>query len=83
MRSYFFGFGRLFDQFFNPGGQPGYGIRDLPQDDGGQPRNDDDLLPEERLRQEEETEKSGKKQPAPTPKPAEPKPDPKVKIIRI
>ena len=83
LRSDFFGFGRLFDQFFNPGGQPGYGIRDLPQDDGGQPRNDDDLLPEERLRQEEETEKSGKKQPAPTPKPAEPKPDPKVKIIRI
>lgn len=86
LRGDFFGFGRLFDQFFNPGGQfgqPDDSIRDLPQDDGGLPRNEDDLLPEERLRQDEETEKSGKKQPAPTPKPADPKPDPKVKTIRI
>ena len=80
----FFGFGRIFDQFFNLDGQfgqPDYGIRDFPQDDGEKPQSEDDLLPEERLRLQEETEKSGKKQSAP--KPADPKPDPKVKTIRI
>ena len=80
----FFGFGRIFDQFFNldgQGGQPDYGIQDFPKDDGGKPENEDELLPEERLRRQEEAEKSGKKQPAP--KSVDPKPDPKVKTIRI
>lgn len=80
MQDDFFGFGRLFEQFFNPGSQfeqHDYGIGDFPQDDGGQPKNEDELLPEERLRQQE-TEQSKKKQPA-----ADPKPDPKVKTIRI
>lgn len=79
----FWGFGRMFDQFFNPGGdieKPDYGIGDFPKDDGGKPQNDEELLPEERLRQQEETEQ---KPPAPAPKSADPKPDPKVKTIRI
>ena len=75
----FFDFGRMFDQFFNLDGQfgqPDYGIQDFPKDDGGAPQNEDGLLPEERLRKEEE---SGK----PEKKPAQPRPDPKVKTIRI
>lgn len=81
----FFGFDNWFNQFFNLDDgqfeQPDFGIRDFPKDDGGQTQNEDELLPEERLRQQEEAEKSGKKQSAP--KTAEPKPDPKVKTIRI
>lgn len=80
----FFGFGRMFDQFFNFGKLPeksDYGINDFPADDGDKLHGDDDLLPEERLRQQAEKDKSGKKQPAP--KTEEAKPDPKVKTIRI
>jgi hypothetical protein len=82
----FWGFGRMFEQFFNPDGQfeqPDYGIGDFPQDDGDKQKNGEELLPEERLRQQEETEKTEKKQAQPAPKSAEPKPDPKVKTIRI
>lgn len=84
-RGGFFGFDRFFDQFFNPGRElerPDYGIgeQEFPKDDGNaQP--DDGLLPEERLRKQEEESKAAKKQPAP--KAAEPKPDPKIKTIRI
>ncbi|GAB4494421.1 MAG: hypothetical protein OHK0019_20660 [Saprospiraceae bacterium] len=80
----FFDFDSWLDQFFNLDGQfeqPDYGIRDFPKDDGGQPQNEDNLLPEERLRKQEEAEKSGKKQSKP--KASEPKPDPKAKTIRI
>lgn len=80
----FFGFDHWFDQFFNLDGQfeqPDYGIRDFPKDDGDNPQNEGELLPEERLRQQEEAEKSGKKQPKL--KSSDPKPDPKVKTIRI
>ena len=80
----FLGFDRFFDQFFNsetPFKKPDYGIYEFPQDDGEQPATDDDLLPEERLRREEELKKSKKN--APAPKSTEPKPDPKVKTIRI
>lgn len=84
MRGDFLGFDRFFDQFFNsetPFKQPDYGIYDFPRDDGEQPATDDELLPEERLRRQEELEKSKKANPMP--KTAEPKPDPKVKTIRI
>lgn len=80
----FLGFGRFFDQFFNFGKlpeKPDYGIHDFPTDDGAVLPGDDDLLPEERLRQQEETDKSRKKQGVP--KNEEAKPDPKVKTIRI
>ena len=84
----FFGFGRMFDQFFNLDGQfgqPDYGIQDFPKDDGGAHLNEEDeLLPEEKLRQQEELDKAGERQhPAPKSKPAGPKPDPRVKTIRI
>ena len=84
MRGDFLGFDRFFEQFFNsetPFKQPDYGIYDFPQDDGQQPALGDELLPEERLRRQEELEKSKKMNPAP--KTTEPKPDPKVKTIRI
>ena len=85
MRGNFFGFDDMFDQFFNqrpPSSQPDNGIGDFPKDDGTQNRSEEDLLPEERLRQQE----NGTDKPAPKqvkPKAAEPKPDPKVKTIRI
>ncbi len=86
MRGNFFGFDDMFDQFFHqqrpPSDQPDYGIGDFPKDDGAENKSEDDLLPEERLRQQE----NGKEQPAPKqarPKSAEPRPDPKVKTIRI
>jgi hypothetical protein len=88
-RSDFSDFDRMFEefeQFFNFDGQltePDYGIRDFPEDDGAKPAEDDELLPEERLRQQDEPQQKqpGRKgQPA---KPAEPKPDPKIKTIRI
>lgn len=75
-----------FEQFFNFDGQqtpPDYDIRDFPEDDGANPAEDDDMLPEERLRQQEEqprTQPDRKGQPA---KPTAPKPDPKIKTIRI
>lgn len=80
MQDGFLDFGQMFDQFFNSDGQfeqHDYGIHDFPRDDGNAPDTDDGLLPEERLRQQEELEKSGKKA-APAPKP-----DPKIKTIRI
>ncbi|MCW5924241.1 MAG: hypothetical protein KIS77_18105 [Saprospiraceae bacterium] len=80
----FLGFGRFFDQFFNFGKlpeKPDYGIHDFPTDDGAVFPADDDLLPEERLRQQEEKDKSRKKQGVP--KNEETKPDQKVKTIRI
>jgi hypothetical protein len=80
----FLGFDRFFDQFFDLDGQfeqPDSGIQDFPADDGAAPPTEDGLLPEERLRQQEEDKKSEKKQPEA--QPAAPKPDPKVKTIRI
>jgi len=77
----FLDFDRFFGDFFNLDNQykqPDYGIQDFPKDDGTE-QPSDGLLPEERLRRQEESEKAGKKQS----KPAEPKPDPKVKTIRI
>lgn len=73
--------GRLFDQFFN-GMDPfsprrNYG--DLPADDGLQPDGADGLLPEERLRQQEENSKQHGK-PAPKPDKATKS---TVKTIRI
>lgn len=83
----FFGFDNFFNQFFNLNpqfGQPDYGIRDFPKDDGNVPQDDDELLPEERLRQQEEQgENPENRKPAPKSKSVEPKPDPKVKTIRI
>ena len=82
----FFDLGRMFDQFFNLDGQlgePDYGIGDFPKDDGDKPQNEDDLLPEERLRQQEESGDKTPAKPAPKSKSAEPKPDPRVKTIRI
>ena len=82
----FFDLGRMFDQFFNLDGQfgePDYGIGDFPKDDGDKPQTEDDLLPEERLRQQEESGNKTPVKPAPKSKSAEPKPDPRVKTIRI
>jgi hypothetical protein len=66
------GFDNLFDNLFsNPFSRPNPRDRpDFPADDGNQSPDDDNLLPEERLRQQEE------KTPAK-------KPEPKVKTIRI
>ncbi len=66
----FFGMDPLFKQFFGPQHGPG----EFPSDDG-QSLEEDGLLPEERLRLQEEKEKNGEKT-APAAKP-------KVKTIRI
>ena len=78
------GFDDFFNRFFgsdNPSGMPDGNSYQLPSDDGNQPKTDDDLLPEERLRQQEGAAKPKKN--APPAKPAEPKPDPKIKTIHI
>ncbi len=77
------GFDDLFNRFFGPGdpfGNPDGDSYQFPSDDGNQPKTGEDLLPEERLRQQEGAAKPKNAAPA---KPAEPKPDPKIKTIHI
>lgn len=73
---------RLFEQFFNRmspfNAPPGY-HQDAPADDGDAGHAEDDLLPEERLRIQEEQRKQGAN---PAPQPVKPE-KPKVKTIRI
>ncbi|MBP6828603.1 MAG: hypothetical protein KA165_18700 [Saprospiraceae bacterium] len=84
MQGDFQGFGHFFDQFFNSDpffGAPDADTYDLPSDDGNQPKTEEDLLPEERLRQQDEPGKTKKN--APKAKPADPQADPRIKTIRI
>lgn len=72
----------LFEQFFNrmdDRRDPRRGYQDFPADDGDAEHAEDDLLPEERLRLQEEQQKQGSD---PTPQPAKPEKS-KVKTIRI
>ncbi|MBK7936437.1 MAG: hypothetical protein IPJ82_04850 [Lewinellaceae bacterium] len=85
LRGNFRGFEHFFEPFFdseNLFGEPDSTQDPFPADDGNQPKTEDDLLPEERLRREQNGEKPVKKT-APRAQPAEPKPDPKIKTIRI
>jgi len=69
---------------FKPFGEDAPNARAFPKDDGQMPHPDDELLPEERLRQEETPQ--GADQAAPTPPPATTKPARKktpVPSIRI
>ena len=78
------GFNFFFDPFADPDsafGAPDLGIYEFPQDDGDRPPSDDNLLPEEKLRQQEKQKKEKQKEPAQ--KPDELKPDPRIKTIRI
>lgn len=78
------GFDDLFNRLFGSGdtfGNPGDGSYQLPSDDGNRPDTDDNLLPEERLRQQDGT--GTPKKNTPRAKPAEPKPDPKIKTIHL
>lgn len=81
----FWGFDRMLQDFFNfdtPGSGFDMGDDQMPQDDGNMGRTEDDLLPEERLRQQEQAaqQKSPKTPPA-TPKAKDKKR--KVETIRI
>lgn len=70
-------FDRMFNDLFQGFGDiPGYRKPRQPADDGGMRRSEEDLLPEEKLRQEDTTPQSGKK-------PAESKSQVKKQSIRI
>ena len=77
----FFDMDSLFEQFFNRMDRknPRHGYRDAPADDGNAEQPEDELLPEERLRLQEEQKQPGTD---PAPQPAKPE-KPKVKTIRI
>ena len=77
-----FGFDRFFGEDINPQQR---GRRGFPKDDGGERFSEEDLLPEERLRQEEDAQGMDQKNPG-----GEAKPEgkagvkkPKLKTIRI
>lgn len=80
----FWGFDRMFEDFFNfgtPRGGTDMGDYQMPQDDGNMGRTEDDLLPEERLRQQEQAQQQPKKAQPAAPKGKEKKP--KIDTIRI
>jgi hypothetical protein len=79
----FWGFDQLFEDFFqlgSPRSRFDMGDYQLPSDDGNLNRQDDDLLPEERLRQQEER---AKQKPSKTPPPASKEKPKKSKIETI
>lgn len=82
----FWGFDQMFEDFFNLGSpRGGFDMGDyrFPSDDGNLNHQGDNLLPEERLRQQEER---AKQKPPKKPAPAEPKgkdKKPKIETIRI
>lgn len=80
-RDGFFDMDSLFEQFFNRMDRmnPRRGYGDLPADDGNAEQSEDELLPEERLRLQEEQKQQDTD---PAPQPAKPEKS-KVKTIRI
>ncbi len=80
----FWGFDRMFEDFFNfgtPGSDLDMGGQQMPKDDGNLNRTEDDLLPEERLRQQEKAKQQPQKAQPAAPKEKDKKP--KIKTIQI
>lgn len=79
----FWGFDQMFEDFFNFGtpGDMDMGDDQMPKDDGNLNRTEDDLLPEERLRQQEKSKQQPQKAQPAAPKEKDKKP--KIKTIQI
>lgn len=80
----FWGFDRIFEDFFDfgtPGSDLDIGGQQMPKDDGNLNRTEDDLLPEERLRQQEKAKQQPQKAQPAAPKEKDKKP--KIKTIQI
>ena len=82
----FWGFDQMFEDFFNlgaPGSDSDTDDYQMPKDDGNLRRTEDDLLPEERLRQQEKAKQQPQKEKSATLKEKEKDKKPKIKTIQI